>query len=329
MPTPSGKLRWGILGVAHINNRLLPSFRKAANADLRAIASRSPERARAAATAAGIPVAHGSYDALLADPDIDAVYIPLPNTLHAEWTRRAAEHGKHVLCEKPLCPTAAEAQQVVDFCHARGVKLMDGFMWPHHPRTTQIRKFLDGGGVGEVRRVAGSFTFPLPLDPRNIRLQAELAGGSLLDVGCYPVFGIRWAFGAEPVRAFATARTLHGVDVEMNGILWTEDGRTATFDCGFTLPLRQWLEITGSEGVVRIPEMWVPRQPSFFVEREGRGVEEVRVAEDDQIQHMLEDFGRAVLDGRPVSPPPEEAVRTLRVLDALARSAREGREVAV
>src|SRR5581483_3091641 len=150
------------------------------------------ERARQAAAAAGIPVSHGSYEALLDDPAIDAVYIPLPNTLHAEWTMKAAERGKHVLCEKPLAPTAAEAQRVVDFCRAKGVHLLDGFMWPHHRRTARLKEFLDGGGIGAVRRVAGAFTFRMePLDPANIRLRPDLAGGSLLDVGCYPVHGIR------------------------------------------------------------------------------------------------------------------------------------------
>src|SRR5690242_482336 len=167
------KLRWGILGVAKINDRLLPAFARAANADLRAIASRSLDRARSAARSAGIPAAHGTYEALLDDPAIDAVYIPLPNTLHAEWALKAAERGKHVLCEKPLAPTAAEAQRVVEGCRARGVTLMDGFMWPHHPRTARLRQFLDGGGIGEVRRVAGAFTFRMEqLDPANIRLHS-------------------------------------------------------------------------------------------------------------------------------------------------------------
>src|SRR5438105_2592782 len=150
MPTT---LRWGILGVAKINERLLPAFARAANADLRAIASRSPERARAVASAAGIPVAHGSYEALLDDPTIDAVYNPLPNTLHADWTRRAAERGKHVLCEKPLTPTAREAESLISFCHAKKIKLMDGFMWPHHPRTWEIKELLDTGALGRVQRV--------------------------------------------------------------------------------------------------------------------------------------------------------------------------------
>ena len=213
MAKTTTKLRWGILGVAHIVDRLLPAFAKSAHAELRAVASRSEEKAQAAAKAANIPVAHGSYEALLEDPAIDAVYIPLPNTLHAEWTRRAAERGKHILCEKPLTPTAAEARELVAFCAARKVLLMDGFMWPHHPRTTRLRKFLDDGGVGKVERVTAAFTYPLkPLEPSNIRLRSDLAGGSLLDVGCYPVFGIRWAFGAElcapgPRPATSTAWT--------------------------------------------------------------------------------------------------------------------------
>ncbi len=325
------KIRWGILGVAKITDRLRPAFASAANAELRAVASRSPDRAKQAAAAAGIPVAHGSYEALLDDPTIDAVYNPLPNTLHAEWTRKAADRGKHVLCEKPLTPTAREAEELVAYCRSKGVKLMDGFMWPHHPRTAKLRAFLDGGGVGEVRRVGGAFTFLMdPLDPKNIRLQPDLAGGGLLDVGCYPVYGIRWAFGAEPVKAFAVARYLHGVDVELSGLLTLADGRTATFDCGFTTPLRGWLEITGIEGVVRVPEMWLPPpRASFFVEREGRPTEEIAVEGEDQMRHMLENFGRCVWNNEPVSPEPAEAVRTLRVLDALARSARDGREAPV
>jgi predicted dehydrogenase len=325
------KLRWGILGVAGINNRILPSFPRARNAELRAIASRSLDKAQAAASAAGIPVAHGSYETLLDDHNIDAVYIPLPNSLHAEWTRKAAERGKHIWCEKPLCPTAAEAQALVDFCKAKGVKLMDGFMWPHHPRTQHLRQFLDSGGIGEVHRVGGAFTFQMkPLDPNNIRLKPEMAGGSLLDVGCYPVYGIRWAFGTEPVKAYATATFQHGVDVEMNGILWFADGRMATFDCGFTHPFRRWLEITGTDAVVWVPHMWIPLpRATYYIYREGNPVEEVLIEDEDQIQHMIENFSQAALDGQPVTPPPDEAVKTLRVLDALAKSAREGREETV
>src|SRR5437870_6806939 len=253
------KLRWGILGVANINNRLLPAFAKAASAELRAIASRSLAKAQAAAKAANIPIAHGGYDALLDDPTVDAVYNPLPNTLHGEWTKKAAERGKHVLCEKPLMPTAAAARDVIDYCRARGVTLIDGFMWPHHPRTARLRELLDQGGIGPVQRVAGAFTFRMhPLDPSNIRLKPELGGGSLLDVGCYPVYGIRWAFGAEPVRVHATAVMRNGVDLAMAGILEFSNDRIGVFDCGFTRPLRQWFEIIGTTGVLSANDMWLP-----------------------------------------------------------------------
>lgn len=323
------RVRWGILGVAKINNRLLPAFAKAVNATVAAIASRSADRAKSAADQADIPQAYGCYEALLDDESIEAVYIPLPNSLHAEWTLKAADRGKHVMCEKPLAPTADEARRVVDYCRGKGVQLMDGFMWPHHPRTTRIKQCLESGMIGEVRRVAGAFTFRLPdLDGANIRLETELGGGSLLDVGCYPVFGIRWAFGAEPVRAYAAAQFVRGVDVAMSGLLWFADGGVGAFDCGFTLPQRQWLEITGTEGALCVDEMWVPsRESTYSVRRDGRAPKCVAVSGEDQIVNMIEDFGRSILLGRAVSPDPDEAVKTLRVLDSLARSVREGKPV--
>lgn len=326
--TSDGKIRWGILGVAKINGRLLPSFRTVSNGQLTSIASRTPQRAADAANAAGIPRHFGSYEALIDDPDIDAVYIPLPNHLHAEWARKAGNAGKHVLCEKPLTPTAAEAANVVAYCRRCGVRLMDGFMWPHHPRTAAIRQVIDSGRIGRVNHIHGVFSFPLPLDPSNIRLAPDKGGGSLLDVGCYPVYGIRWAMGAEPVRVFAWSRQQFGVDLAMAGTLLFADGRTASFDCAFDRPLRQQFEVVGTAGRIWIPEMWVPTNPDWFVQ-EGETTEAVKSPASDQIRHMLENFAAAVLEGREPSPSPEEAVKTLRVLDALAASAREGRPVDV
>jgi predicted dehydrogenase len=321
----SEKLRWGILGVAKINQRLLPAFAEARHAEVRAIASRSLEKARSAAQAAGIPTPYGSYEELLDDREIDAVYIPLPNTLHAEWVQKAADRGKHILCEKPLAPTAAAARALVEHCRKRDVLLMDGFMWPHHPRTARLREFLDARGIGELKRASSTFTFTLALQDRaNIRLRSDLAGGGLLDVGCYPVYGIRWAFGAEPVRVFATADFAYDVDIAMNAILWFADGRMATFDCGFTLPHRQSMEIVGTEGIVTIPEMWQPgRKATFFVRRDHH-IDEAIIEGEDQIVHMIDNFSRAALKQQPVKPGPEEAVKTLCILDALARSARSG-----
>ena len=192
-----------------------------------------------------------------------------------------------------------------------------------------IRDRLAAGVIGKVRRVTSTFTFRLPCDPGNIRLQPQAAGGSLLDVGCYPVYGIRWAMSAEPVRAWATARYEYGVDVEMTGVLWFADGAVASFDCGFIHPHRQWLEIVGETGTIYVPEMWVPTgRPEFEVYRDGAAIQRTG-APGEQIQHMLENFSHYVMNGAPVYPSPEDAVKTLRVLDALAQSAREQRIIDV
>jgi xylose dehydrogenase (NAD/NADP) len=330
------QLRWGVLGVAAINDRLMPAFRASTTVDLHAVASRSLDKAKAYAAKTGIPTAYGGYDELLADPAIDAVYIPLPNHMHDEWTRKAADRGKHVLCEKPLTVTAPEAAALVAYCRSKGVRLMDGFMWPHHPRTKKLRAFLDSGGIGDVQKVVTGFTFNLDgLPTSNIRMKPEMGGGGLLDVGCYTTYGIRFWMKAEPVAAYAKAAYVNGVDVAMSGVLTFADGRTAHFDCGFTHPLRTWLEVVGTEAVVRVPNMWIPddRAP-FEVHRQGglfdQAVEVVETPGENQMVHMLDHFAAAVFGNREVDPnPPDEAIKTARVMDALARSAREGREVSI
>ena len=323
-------VRWGILGVAKINERILPAFARSQHARVVALASRDPQRAIAAAKAAHIPIACGSYEELVRHPEVDVVYNPLPTHLHAEWTRAAIEQGKTVLCEKPLCPTATEAQELQSWCKARGGRLMDGFMWPHHPRTAKMRALLDSGLLGPVLRVHGVFTFRMdPIDPANIRLKAEAGGGSLLDVGCYPVYGIRWAMGVEPVRVFARATFLHGVDIAMTGQMEFEDGRLASFDCGFNAPLRMGMEVVCEKGVVRIPRMWLPSPKGEYEVDHADGTDLCMVEGHDQITCMIDHLSEAVLNNTPVRPDPYEAVKTLRVLDALAQSARSGKPVDV
>ena len=332
---PAHPLRWGILGVAGINQRLLPAFRASTTANLTAIASRSLDKAAAAAKADGIPKAYGSYDELLRDPDIDAVYNPLPNHLHDEWTRKAADAGKHVLCEKPLTCDAASAEKLIAYTRSKGVRLMDGFMWPHHPRTHKLGKFLNSGAIGEVKKVNTAFTFNLEgLPTSNIRMQPQAGGGGLLDVGCYTTYGIRWWMRAEPVSVFAKATFVNGVDVAMSGVLTFADGRTANFDCGFTHPLRTWLEIVGTEACVRVPNMWIPDDRATFqvLRQDGlfdQKIEEIDTPGEDQMVHMLDDFAAAVREKREPYPNPDEAVKSLRVMDALIRSAKEGKEVGV
>jgi predicted dehydrogenase len=329
------KLRWGILGDAKINQRLLPAFRTASTVDLRAIASRTLEKATAAATRDGIPTAFGSYVELLKSPEIDAVYIPLPNHMHDEWTRTAADHGKHILCEKPLTVHAAEAEKLVAYCAAKNVRLMDGFMWPHHPRTQKIKDFLAGGGIGPVQKVNAAFTFTLEgLPTSNIRLQPEAGGGGLLDVGCYCVYAIRTFMGTEPVKVYASATFVNEVDVAMAGVLTFADGRTANFDCGFIHPLRTHVEIVGTTGVVRVPNLWIPDDYACFKVVRQSGTfdskdETIGTPGHNQMVHMLDNFAAAVFAGREASPNPMEAVKGAKVMDALLKSAKTGAEVKV
>jgi len=325
------KVRWGVLGVAKINERVFPSFLRTPHAVLAGIASRDGARAAEAAKQWGIPRSFSSYGALIASEEIDLVYNPLPNHLHDHYTRLAADHGKVILCEKPLCPTAAQAQSLVDHCEKKKALLMDGFMWPHHPRTNHLREIIRSGRIGKVKRVCGAFTFSMdPIDPENIRLKPEMGGGSLLDVGCYPVYGIRWAFGEEPVRVMARAEMRHGVDLEMAGVLEFADGRMATFDCGFTHPLRMQLEIVGEKGIIRVPRMWLPEpEASFEIEYASGAVEKGTFAGHDQIACMIENLSRKALGQAVDIPGPMEAVRTLKVLDALAQSARQQKAVEV
>lgn len=328
-------LRWGLLGTAKINDRLIPAFRKSTTAKLVAVASRTQEKAAAYASEKKIATAFGSYEAMLASPEIDAVYIPLPNHMHAEWTKKAADAGKHVLCEKPLTLDAAEAADVVAHCRAKGVRLMDGFMWPHHPRTKRIREKIAAGAIGQVNKVVAAFTFNLEnLPTSNIRMQAAAGGGGLMDVGCYTTYAIRWWMGAEPVKVFARAVYVHDVDVAMSGVMTFADGRTATFDCGFTHPLRTQVEIVGTTGTIRIPNQWIPDNAATFeIIRQdgdfGLKTETVTTPGQDQIVHMIDDFAAAVHAERDCEPNPSEAILTAKVLDALAKSARTGVEVAV
>lgn len=331
----SQKLRWGILGVAGINERLIGPFHSSQTAELRAIASRNLEKAKDYAGKNSIPTAYGSYHDLLKDETIEAVYIPLPNHMHEEWVKAAADHGKHILCEKPLTCDAGTAESVVAYCRQKGVRLMDGFMWPHHPRTRKLREFIDSGSIGEVRKVVAAFTFNLTgLPTSNIRMQPESGGGGLLDVGCYTTYAIRWWMRAEPVKVWATANYANDVDVAMSGVMTFADGRTAQFDCGFTHPLRTQVEIVGSEATIEVPNHWIPDDQAIFrVLRQegmfGHTVETIETPGEDQIVHMLDNFAHAVFEKREAYPNPDEAVKTLKVLDALAKSAREGREVAV
>lgn len=321
-------VNWGVLGVARIATvAVIPALLRARNARLVAIASRTLPRAQDAAHRLGVPRAYGSYDALLADPEVQAIYIPLPNTLHREWTLRCAAAGKHVLCEKPLAVSAADCDAMIDGCRRHRVTLMEAFMYRFHPRTQRVLEIVASGELGDIRLVRTSFTFQVQTPRGNIRFDPALGGGALFDVGCYAVNICRAVLG-EPTDAVAFGAVgPSGVDEVTGGVLRFHDHRLAVVDCGLTLPRRQEYEIVGTEGILRVPapDAFLPgvAETECSLER-GREREVVRFPGVDQYQRMVEHFGD-VLSGAALALSPQDAVGNVRVLAALHASLRSGR----
>ena len=320
------RIRWGILGTGrHALLRFIPGVAASCNGVVAAIASRDHGRAQDTAAKLGIERAYGSYEALLADAGVDAIYNPLPNSMHGEWTLRAAEAGKPVLCEKPLAKDADEAQRMVDGCRRHGVLLMEAFMYRFHPQHVRVRALLDEGAIGEIRLVRATNTFLMdPINPRNVRLQGSLAGGALMDVGCYTVNAARMLFGEEPQWAAARYdyREDFGVDMTLAGILGFSDGRMAMIDGSFRTARQGWYMVAGTTGQIELPIAFTNTTPdTTILITDENGQREERFAGVNQFTLEAEEFADALLQGRPVCIPPEDGVANMRVIDALYRSA--------
>jgi predicted dehydrogenase len=319
-------IRWGVLSTANIAlEKVIPGIQKAAGCEVLAIASRDADRAHSAARRLGIPRAHGSYEALLADPDVDAVYIPLPNHLHARWTIAAARAGKHVLCEKPLAMTADEAQGMVDACRDAGVLLMEAFMYRLHPSWVAVADLVAAGRIGRVRAVTSWFSYYND-DPANIRNIREAGGGALYDIGCYNVNLSRMLFGAEPeqVRAFVTRDPTTGVDILTSGLL-AFPGGVATFTCSMRVEPDQRVDVYGTDGRISIgiPFNIPPDRPTrVFLTAGGDppvapATEVLEFETADPYTVEAERFAASIMAGGPVPVPPADAVANLRVIERL------------
>ncbi|HEX5826891.1 MAG TPA: Gfo/Idh/MocA family oxidoreductase [Candidatus Limnocylindrales bacterium] len=326
-------VRWGILSTAGIaTGKVIAGMQRAGRCEVLAIASRDQARAEAAATSLGIARAYGSYDALLADPDVDAVYIPLPNHLHPEWTAKAARAGKHVLCEKPLAMTAAEARDMAAACDAAGVLLMEAFMYRLHPSWIAVRDLVASGRIGRLVAVDTWFSYYND-DPANIRNIRAAGGGALYDIGCYAVNLSRMLFDAEPsrVQAAITRDAASGVDIVTSAILEFPSG-VATFTCSTRMEPEQRVDVYGTEGRIRVPIPFnIPpdRPTSVLVFAGGEppvrpGVEELAFPAQDPYAAEAEAFAAAILDGGPVPTPPADAVANLEVIEALFAAADGG-----
>jgi len=319
---------WGLLSTARINARLVNGARQTGAADVVAVASRSEASARAFADEHGVPRAHGSYEALLADPEVEAVYVSLPNSMHVDWTVRALEAGKHVLCEKPMDRRPEQVARAFDAAAGAGLVLSEAFMWRHNPQTARLRELLDGGAIGAVRLIRASFSFMLAREG-DVRLEPALDGGALMDVGCYCVSGARLAAGGEPLSVSAQVVTgTTGIDMRLTGLLRCDGDVLATIDCGLDLPSRSELEVVGSEGRIVLADPWHCRSPRIVVER-GSEQEVVEVAAADSYLLELEDACAAIRGEREPLLGRADAVGQARTIDALYRAAAEGVEVAV
>ena len=327
------KVRWGVLGVANVAVRqVIPAMQQGDWSEVTAIGSRDLAKAQRAAQALGIPKAFGAYEDLLSDDEIEAVYIPLPNHLHVPWTIKAAEAGKHVLCEKPIAMNAGEAETLLAVRERTGVKIQEAFMVRTHPRWLAVRELIRAGRIGELRSVTGCFSY-FNRDPGNVRNQADIGGGALMDIGCYPISISRFIFGAEPRRVLGLVERDPelGIDRLASAMLDFEGGQAA-FTCSTQLAAYQRMQIFGTRGRIEVEIPFnapADRPVRIFIDDGsdlfGAGIEvkEFPICNQYTIQGDL--FSRAIREQTEQAIPLEDAVRNMSVIDAVFRSANSGR----
>lgn len=322
-------LRWGIMSTANIGKRsTIPGIQASKRNKVVAVASRSLANAQAFAEELNIPKAYGSYEALLADSEIDAVYIPLPNHLHKEWTIKAAQAGKHILCEKPIALDEKEAAEMVAVCQEENVVLAEAFMYRHQQRYLDIKARIQAGEIGEVRGIHGVFTFDSSGAAGNIRFTKEWGGGSIFDVGCYPISAARFLLDEEPVAVTAHAffSPEHGdVDMMASGLMEFSNGVALTFDCGMWAAGRNRLEILGTKGRILLQNAFVGDQ-SYDVIINGQ-VEKIEDENIDSYQRQADHFAETVQDGKAALFPVDDPIKNMKAVKAALDSAEKNERI--
>jgi xylose dehydrogenase (NAD/NADP) len=320
-------VKWGILSTADINRKVIPGAHASPKVELVAVASRMEARAEEYAKTWEIERAYGSYEALLADPEIEAVYISLPNTMHCEWSIKALEAGKHVLCEKPLSRHTAEVEAAFDAAERTGRLMSEAFMYRHNPQTKRVKELVDEGAIGELRLVRSAFGYSL-YDEDNIRLRTDVEGGALMDVGCYTVSGSR-LLGGEPEKAYGEAWFgPSGTDWVFTGTLRFPGNVIAVFDCGTAMTERDELEAIGSEGSLFLDDPWHCKVPVIEHRRDGK-VERIELEPVDSYRLELENLSDAIRGEGELLLGREDAVGQARTLEALHESATNGKPVSL
>ena len=333
MNTPNPPLRWGLICTATINQALIPSIRASERSELAAVASRDPGHAQDYARKWDIPRAHGSYQALLDDPDVDVIYNALPNALHCEWTVKAADAGKHVLCEKPLTLSVEEVDRIIEAAERNGVVVLEAFMYRYHPQTFKVQELIREGAIGDLRVVHASFSWTLESPEGgapHMLLDPALGGGSLWDVGCYPVSFAQALVGADPVEVFGwQVLSDTGVDLTFAGQMRFANGALAQFHSSFQAPERWGAEVVGSQGTLHLNEPWrhQPEEPAVIRLRREDGEELVEVEDVDAYLCEVEAIADCILEGAKPPYSLSESRGNVASITALLQSARQGRPI--
>lgn len=318
------QIRWGILSTANIGRaRVIPAIHESDNGVVSAVASRDLARAQEFAQTNNIPTAYGSYEELIADPNIDAIYIPTPNSEHAEWSMKCADAGKPTLCEKPLASDGNEAQRMVDHFAEAGVKFAEAFMYRFHPQTVRVKEMIMDGAIGDIKTMNATFTFKVR-DEGNVRLSKSLAGGSLMDVGCYCVNVMRHMIDDEPYRveAIGIVGDETGVDETLTGVLAFPGGILAHFDSSLRAYRTHCYDIRGTEGRIRVDSAFVPNpdEETIIQYWHGDDYEQIKIAPANHYRLMVEDFADAILNDRPPRFSAQDGVENMRVIDRMLSS---------
>ncbi|WP_010531715.1 Gfo/Idh/MocA family protein [Lentibacillus jeotgali] len=326
-------VKWGILSTANIaQTQLIPAIERSNNAEVTAIASGSG-KASEVARESGIPKAYDCYEKLFDDPEIGAVYIPLPNHLHKKWAIQAAVKGKHILCEKPAALTAADMEEIKRSCEENGVHFMEGFMYYFHTQHNRVKEIIDSGEIGDVKLVRSSFSFPVTDKEDNIRMAAEKGGGTFYDIGCYSIHSIRHILGSEPVSVNVHAKrdASYGVETEVVTYMEFPDGLMTVFDNSFESAFRQEYEVVGTEGRVIVPRAYRPDVNGgdglVIIEKDGVRREETLNA--DQYKAEVEHFSEVIISGTEIAHTMENTISNLKVVEACLESAETGEKVLV
>lgn len=310
------KIKWGVLGYARIaRNSVIPAIMKASNAEFYAIASRDEGKLKECCETFGCPKAYNSYDALLEDPEVEAVYIPLPNGLHKEWTLKAAQKGKHILCEKPMAMNKQECLEMIEACKKHKVKLMEAFMYRYTDRIRKVKELLDSGVIGEVRHINSTFRFLLNR-PRDVRLDPAQGGGSLYDVGCYTINFTGMITGRAPVSMSAECVTRNGVDVGFSAVLKYDNDVIAVINSGFDTYRVQYALIAGTKGTLQVPDLISDVAGTLTLTTE-EGTRQIEVKASERYVLEVEDFSDAILKDRLPLFSLEETVRNMEIIDCL------------